>query len=146
MPPGEGTSARTSSGTADADGRRRRLFVESGLKPDDASDFEVPLEQAPGELGLLFHNMERPVLYAIPQGNRASHPDALALGGGDLVADALARDLPLELREGQQHVQRQPPHAVRRIEGQSRLRETGRGDKWIFCLTAARMAAIQERK
>jgi hypothetical protein len=26
------------------------------------------------------------------------------------------------------------------------LHKTGQGDKWIFCLTAARMAAIQERK
>ena len=29
---------------------------------------------------------------------------------------------------------------------QSWRRETGQRDKWIFCLTAARIAAIQERK
>jgi len=29
---------------------------------------------------------------------------------------------------------------------ESWLRKTGQGDKWIFCLTAARIAAIQERK
>ena len=29
---------------------------------------------------------------------------------------------------------------------ESRLRKTGQGDKWIFCLTAARIAAIQERR
>jgi hypothetical protein len=30
-------------------------------------------------------------------------------GIGDLVADALAGDLPLELRKGQQHIEGQPP-------------------------------------
>ena len=38
-------------------------------------------------------------------------------GGGDLVADALARDLALELGEGQQDVQGQPPHGRRGVEG-----------------------------
>jgi hypothetical protein len=41
----------------------------------------------------------------------AAHPHALLLGGGDLVAHTLANDLGLKLREGQQHVQRQSPHA-----------------------------------
>ena len=40
----------------------------------------------------------------------AAHPDALLLGGGELVPDALAGDLALELGEGQQHIERQPTH------------------------------------
>ena len=39
------------------------------------------------------------------------------LRGRDLVADALGGDLPLELGEGQEHVQGQPSHAGGGIEG-----------------------------
>ena len=45
-----------------------------------------------------------------------AHPHALGLGGGDLVADALGGDLALELRERQQHVEGQPPHAGGGVE------------------------------
>jgi hypothetical protein len=40
----------------------------------------------------------------------ATHPQAPSTRGGDLVADALARHLALELREGEQHVEREPAH------------------------------------
>src|SRR5262249_48622195 len=43
-------------------------------------------------------------------------PLALASGRGNLVAGALGDDLPLELREGQQHVEHQPAHRCGRIE------------------------------
>src|ERR1019366_5029892 len=42
----------------------------------------------------------------------AAHPHALGLRRGDLVANALARDLALELGEREQHVERQTPHRV----------------------------------
>jgi hypothetical protein len=41
---------------------------------------------------------------------------SLLLRGGDLVADALADDLALKLREGQQDVEGQAPHRGRRVE------------------------------
>ncbi len=47
---------------------------------------------------------------SVTQGRDAAHPHPLALGGGDLVADALAGDLALKLGEGQQHVQHQSAH------------------------------------
>src|SRR3546814_20454675 len=40
----------------------------------------------------------------------------LLLGGGDLVTDALARDLALELGEAEQHVEGQPAHRGRGVE------------------------------
>ena len=43
-----------------------------------------------------------------------------ALGGRNLVADALADDLALELGEREQHIEREPAHAARGIE---RLRD-----------------------
>ena len=52
----------------------------------------------------------------VAERDRASDPDALAFGGGDLVADALPDDLALELGKGQQHVERETAHAAGRIE------------------------------
>ena len=53
----------------------------------------------------------------IAERHRPANPDALALGGRDLVAHPLADDLALELGEGQQDVEREPAHAGRGIEG-----------------------------
>jgi len=52
----------------------------------------------------------------VPQRRHPAHPQALALTGGDLVADALPGDFPLELGEGEQDVQHQPPHRGGGIE------------------------------
>ena len=46
----------------------------------------------------------------------ATHPHPFSFRGGDLVADAFADDLALELREGQQNIQGQAPHRGRRVE------------------------------
>ena len=43
-------------------------------------------------------------------------PNALRLGGCDLIADPLTDHLSLELGEGQEHVEGQPSHAGGRIE------------------------------
>jgi len=48
--------------------------------------------------------------HIIAQRRHTAHPNSLALPGSDLVTDTLASDLALELGEGQQHVQHQPPH------------------------------------
>jgi hypothetical protein len=55
----------------------------------------------------------------------AAHPHALLLGGHELVADALAGDLTLELGEGQQDVQGQPPHRGGGVEGLGHRHERG---------------------
>src|SRR5208283_1435470 len=52
-------------------------------------------------------------------------PEALLLGRGDLVADALAGDLSLELGEGQQHVEGETSHAAGGVE---RLGDRDEGD------------------
>ena len=67
--------------------------------------------------GFRFVDDELLVLDVVAEGRLAAHPQALLLRGGDLVADALARDLALELRERQQHVESQPTHGRRGVEG-----------------------------
>src|SRR5690606_24964316 len=42
------------------------------------------------------------ILHIVPERDIAAHPHALHAGGADLVADALCRDLALELREAEQ--------------------------------------------
>src|SRR5215510_1918662 len=51
-----------------------------------------------------------------PSGRHTAHPHPFLLRGGDLVADALADNLALELREGQQNIEGQAPHRGRRVE------------------------------
>ena len=63
---------------------------------------------------LIDHELALPGVIA--KGRGAAHPQALLLGGGDLVADALTRDLALELGEGQQHVQHEATHRGRGVE------------------------------
>src|SRR5208337_3259084 len=50
---------------------------------------------------------ESAILDPIAQRNHAAHPHSLLLRSADLVPNPLARDLPLELGEGQQHVESQ---------------------------------------
>src|SRR5690348_11946559 len=95
------------------------------MNPDlgaDAPALEVLLQepyraqlQVPGvdgAHGLCFgrHRDELPVLDLIAQRGEAAHPQPFALRGSDLVADALTRDLALELGEGQQDVEGETAH------------------------------------
>jgi hypothetical protein len=68
------------------------------------------IEDPAHERRLALDDHQPAVLYLVAEGRPAAHPHALGAGGGELVPDALATDLPLELGEAQQDVQRQPPH------------------------------------
>ena len=52
----------------------------------------------------------------VPERWHTAHPHAFSLARGNLVADTLAGDLALELREGQQDVECEPPHGGGGIE------------------------------
>jgi hypothetical protein len=66
--------------------------------------------------GLSFVDHQLPVFDIISERRIAAHPYALFLGRRDFVTHTLADDLSLELREGQEHIQRQPTHTGRRVE------------------------------
>ena len=76
----------------------------------DRLDFRKSGEDAPNGCGVLLLNDQLAVFDLVAQWRVAPHPQALAFAGGDLVADAFARDLALELGEGQQDVEHQPAH------------------------------------
>ena len=95
------------------------LLFEPALQRADRAELEVGGKDQPhGRRLVRVHQQRPPALgrQVVAEGQGAAHPHAARLGGGDLVADALAGDLALELREGEQHVQRQPAHAAGGVE------------------------------
>src|ERR1700736_5666604 len=97
------------------------LALDPGVsKLDSKRVNRLEREIAPVDLdndaGLGIVDDQLAVFHVITEGRHAAHPHALFLGGGDLVADAFARDFPLELGKGQKDIQRQPPHAGGGVE------------------------------
>ncbi len=68
------------------------------------------LEDAADDCRLGLVDDQLAVLDVVAERRPAAHPHALLAGGGELVPDALADHLPLELGEGEQDVERQPAH------------------------------------
>ena len=107
-------------------GARRSLLgantarVEPALQRMHRAQLEIGVEDRANRSGFGLVDDERTRALGgevVAERHVATHPHALRLGGGDLVADALAGDLALELCEGQQHVERQPAHAGGGVEG-----------------------------
>src|SRR5580704_676915 len=86
------------------------------LQQSDRAEFGIAAENQPNGIGLAVDHDELVILHSIPERRHATHPHPLLLRGGDLVANALADYLALELREGQQNVEGQAPHRGRRVE------------------------------
>ena len=82
----------------------------------DAAQLQVEGKHLPDHLGLGSVDHQLLVSAVITEGYGAAHPHALPFRGGDLVTDPLAGDLALELGEGKQHVEGQPPHRGGGIE------------------------------
>src|SRR5271163_2518034 len=65
---------------------------------------------------MIIDDVQGAILDPEAQRDYAAHPHPLLFRSRDLVPDPLARDLPLELGEGQQHIEGQPSHAGRGVE------------------------------
>src|SRR6202030_3978999 len=94
----------------DLDLRYDSPFVEFLAELPDTAKFQVTLIDVPDRVGFSRIDDQPTLANLISKGRHTPHPHALALGGCDFVADALSSDLPLELGEGEQHIQRQPAH------------------------------------
>src|SRR2546421_775604 len=79
------------------------------LDPAHAAELTIESEDTAHGLGLGRVDDERALVGVIAQRHIAAHPHALFLRGGDLVADAFAGDLALELGKGRQHIDDEPP-------------------------------------
>src|ERR1700730_8385963 len=92
------------------------LPVELREQSPHGAKLQIACENGPYYLRLLGHHDELLVYAAIAERDGAADPETLALGGRDLVAHPLADHLALELGKGEQHIERDPPHAARGFE------------------------------
>src|SRR5712671_3084994 len=77
------------------------------LQQPNRAEFGITAKNNANDLRLTLDHHKLTVLRAIAERRDAAHPHSLSLRGGNLVADALADDLALELRKGQQNVEGQ---------------------------------------
>src|SRR6202035_781607 len=104
---------RLSGHEAPGSARPRLTFdparFELRLQQADRTEFGIAAENQANGIRLAIDHDELVVPHSIPERRYAAHPHPLLFRGGDLVADALADDLALELREGQQNIEGQAP-------------------------------------
>src|SRR5258708_1695655 len=91
-------------------------FFEIPNELVDAAKCEISSEDPSDQFSFFFNDGNLAVLHLIAEGQGASNPQTLPLGGRDLVADPLGGNFPLKLGKGQEHVERQPPHRGRGVE------------------------------
>ena len=113
---GKRHAAGRGAGCESANARDYPLLSQLPLQRGERSPRQVALEDQPDGRRLRLVDQEFFRLDPVTERHDAADPDPALLRRRDLVADALTRDLALELGEGQQHVERQPPHAGRRVE------------------------------
>jgi hypothetical protein len=114
VPTAEQSPPGRAAPTIDADWKPNSVSVELLLKAHDAPRLEIATKQRPHDLGTIFDDVQRAIFDPVAQRDYAPQLHPLPFRGGDLVPDALARNLPLKLGEGQQHIESQPSHAGRR--------------------------------
>ena len=121
LPAGEGRAAPDTSGAGDESLWPQPPTLRLVFDQPQIAKFGIEAEKRSHHLGFNQIDHQFPPLRigvtVIAEGHGTSHPEALRLRGSDLVADALGGDLAFELCEGQQNVQRQPPHGRGSIEG-----------------------------
>src|SRR5712675_1833370 len=91
-------------------GARPQLALDAAgfqlvLQQPDRAEFGIAAKDEAHDFRLAVDDDELAVLRLITERRHPAHPHPLLFRGGDLVADALADDLPLELCEGQQNVE-----------------------------------------
>jgi hypothetical protein len=80
------------------------------------ADLDEPVENHPDGRGFGLVHDQLAIFHVIAERNKAAHPHAFLAGGRKLVAYALADHLTLELSEGKQDIEREPPHRGRGVE------------------------------
>src|SRR5258708_5257694 len=106
----EGTTTEGAAAKYPAEGQQALLApnatpVEIRPQLRNAAEGEVLPEDQADAVGLLVIDHELAILDVVTERDGAAHPHALAARGRKLVADALARELPLELSEGEQDIE-----------------------------------------
>src|SRR4029077_18464211 len=100
VPPREGFAAALGALRRRAALCREAEAIGLLLYPAHAAEVTIESEDTAYRLGLGRVDDEGAVGGVIAERHIAAHPHPLLLGGGDLVTDAFAGDLPLELTKG----------------------------------------------
>jgi hypothetical protein len=113
---GEGDPADRAPGLERSDLGDDPPLAKVRHQPVEAAKLEVAAENGANPLSFLFNHNDLAVLGFVSERGYAADPKPLALGGGDLVPNALGGDLTLELGKRQQHIEGQSAHRGCRIE------------------------------
>src|SRR5712675_3307893 len=92
------------------------LLAQIGHEGGEAAKLKIATEYDPHPLGLSFVDPDLAVLGIVAERHHPADPQALTLGGRDLVADALGSDLAFELGEREKDIEREPAHGRGGIE------------------------------
>src|SRR6266516_6349810 len=114
--PVETTAAEHPAGCQDALLAADSFLIKVDFKFGNTAECQIALKDQPHGFSLGDIDDEFALLNVIAERDGASHPHTLAAGGGKLIADALAGDLPLKLGKRQQHVEVEPTHRGRGVE------------------------------
>src|SRR5712675_1042010 len=82
----------------------------------EAAKLKIATVNEPHQLGLGFVDPDLAVLGIVAERHHPADPQTLALGGRDLVANALGSDLAFELGEREKDIEREPAHGRGGIE------------------------------
>src|ERR1700730_10046267 len=93
----ESVPTRPPTTVGDPNFRLDAAAIERFLQSSDATEFPVAVEDISHGRRFGRGDHQPALAHVVAERSQAAHPDALALGGGDLVADALARHLAFEL-------------------------------------------------
>ncbi|SMX25904.1 hypothetical protein BOA8489_04049 [Boseongicola aestuarii] len=127
MPPIKGTAAALSSARSNPlFSSKPHAVCHVAHRPHGAKLLIESVKRADG-LCFWLKDLQGASVRLISHGNITSHPEALLLGGGDLVPNALGRHFSLKLRKAQEHVEGQPSHTGGSIEGLGNGDERGTG-------------------
>src|SRR5262249_32819252 len=94
--PAEGAAAKHAAGGQDAPLAADSLSIKVDLQPGNTAECEIALQDQPDHLGLRLIHDESALAHVIAERNGPTHPHAFTAGSGELIADALTGNLPLE--------------------------------------------------
>src|SRR5438067_11106089 len=116
MAPTEWAAADCVGSASAARGRSPAAPINLAFETTYTAECAIQRKDLPHPRSLHFVDDQTLLVRNVADRRDPAHPHSLAFRGGDLVADALSGDLALELRERQQHVQRQAAHRAGRVE------------------------------
>jgi len=91
--------------------------VEIVCQRANRAELEIAREDDPDRLRLGWDHHDLLIHCRVAKRDRPPDPNALALGGGNLVPHPLPNQLPFELGKRQQDIEREPAHAGAGVEG-----------------------------